>query len=203
MIKNKGVLIVTLILFLLVNTNYYWEGLFGGWNMLIFLIFVIGFLVLSGCLFYHIFLVIKEKFKDRSRIYLIGCMSILLGLIAWHPRGVVDFEKFEENDLFVAGRGGVANCTTTLKLKQKNQFYIRSVCFGIDKVSGTYTVNKDTVKFKFSPYSSRDDRFMYGIIKITPVKYQSDKGIGEIQLYKSVKDTVPFSLVVFKNALIK
>jgi hypothetical protein len=53
-------------------------------------------------------------------------MICLLGLIVAKPNGIIPFEKFESKDLFVACQEGVASCTTNLRLKENNQFYIRN-----------------------------------------------------------------------------
>jgi len=198
MIKSKGIFIAALILFFLVSTAYYWESMLGALNMLVLLIFAISFLILAGCLLYQIYLTVRERLNDKSRIYLVVCMVVLLGLMIIRPHGIIDFERFEAKDLLIGGREGSANCTTTLKLKEDNTFYLRTICFGGDKVGGTYRVKNDTVKFKFS---SANDNFKFGILKLG--KHQTDRIIGDIYLYRSKKDTVPVILNVIKNYLIK
>ena len=199
--KYKAPLIITIILFLLINTAYFWEGMLGVSNLLCLLVFALCFIVLVVHLFFQLFLAIKEKLRDKSQLYLIGIMFMLLGLIFVRPFGVIDFEKFEGQDLLIATREGVANCTTTLKLKENNKFYMRSVCFGIDKVGGTYSVNKDTIRFKFFSVRNDDDRFKLAVLRRN--KDKNGKIYYDFDLYKSVNDTVPFRLFVTKNNLFK
>jgi hypothetical protein len=43
MSQYKSLIISTTILFLLINTGYYWEGMLGGWNFFLILLYVISF----------------------------------------------------------------------------------------------------------------------------------------------------------------
>ena len=199
--RYKTLIISTIILFLLINTGYYWEGMLGGWNFFLILLYVISFLTLLICLIRQLFWVIKERLKNKARIYLTVIMICFLGLIVAKPNGIIPFEKFESKDLFIAWQEGVASCTTTLKLKENNEFYIRSICFGDDKIWGSYSLKNDTIKFKFSPLNNRDKHFEFGVYK--PIANPHDKIIGEIFLYSSKKDTTPYPLSVYKNDLIK
>jgi hypothetical protein len=196
----KTLLISTIILFLFINTCYYWEGMLGEWNLLSLVLYALSFLILLICLTRQLYLVIRERLKNKARIYLTVIMIFLLGLIAAKPKGIIDFERFESKDLFIAWREGVANCTTTLKLKENKQFYIRSICFGVTKNSGNYSVKDDTIKFKFSLLNNREKHYEFGIYKA--YNHPNGKIIGEIRLYTSSKDTLPYPLGVYKNELI-
>ena len=197
----KSLIISTAILFLLVNTGYYWEGLLGFWNMPLLMLYAIAFLILLIALLRQLFFAIRERLKNRSRIYLVTIISLLLALIGLKPYGIINFEKFESNDVFIGWQKGVAGCTTTLKLKQDKQFYIRSLCFGDYKTGGNYSVKGDTVKFRFSGLNARNKNYEFGVYK--PTVNPHDKIIGEIFLYTSKSDTMPYPLVVYKNELIK
>lgn len=183
----------TIILFLLVNTTYYWEGLLGIWIILAELVLLLGFLILLAYLIRHLQTAIKERFKNKKRLYLTIIMICTLGLIAARPRGIIDFEKFEGKDVFVAWSEGVANCTTTLKLKANNQFYITDVCFGIYKSHGDYAVKNDTIRFNFS-VASGGATYQFGVYK---------RFNNQLLLYQSKKDTLPYPMTVYKNELIK
>lgn len=128
--RYKGLLISTIFLFLLVNTSYYWEPIIGGWSMLTVPLCVLGFLTLLICLMRQLYLVIKERLKNRGRIHLVIIMVALLALIAAKPGGIIDFEGFEGKDLLVARQKGVAGCSTLLKLKTYNKFTLKCLCFG-------------------------------------------------------------------------
>ena len=101
--------------------------------MLEVIILILTFIILFIALIYQIFLAIKEKQIVKSRIILIIIMLVILTSTAIKPGGVIAFENFEKKDLFIARRGGVAGCMTTLKLKVNNEFYIKSVCLGLTR----------------------------------------------------------------------
>jgi hypothetical protein len=178
----------------MINTEYYWEGMLFGFDFYLKLVYFIWFLILTICWLRQLFLVIKERFKNKPRVYTILIVGSLLGLIFAKPFGVIDFEKFEGRDKLVAMQEGAANCTITLKLKENDKFTLTSFCFGEDKIYGTYSINKDTIKLKNSILNEITKRYEYGIYK---------KATGEILLYHSQKDTMPYPLTVFKNELIK
>ncbi len=199
--KYKFLIISTVVLFLMINTDYYWNGLFFGFDLVLKLFYLISFFVLTICLLRQLFLIIQERLQNRPRIYLILIMGLLLGLIAIKPFGIIDFEKFEGKDLFIGWQEGTANCSTTLKLKENEKFTIMSYCFGEDKIRGTYSLKGDTIKLKFSSLGSMIKRYEYGIYK--PYADPQKKIVGEILMYTSKKDTMPYPLTVFKNELIK
>jgi len=147
-------------------------------------------------------LVIRERLKNKTRVYPTVIVVILLGLIAAKPDGIIDFEKFGSKNLFVAWQEGVANCTTTLILKENRQFYLRSICFGYEMNWGNYSVSNDTIKLKFSfLLDGRARNYDFGVYK--PYSHPKGKPIGEIRLYTSARDTLPYPLEVYKNELIK
>jgi hypothetical protein len=197
---KKSLFIITLILFLLINTAYYWEGFLGGWNMLIVLIILITYLILFICVLKQIYLIVKEKLKNELRIYTTSVVMVLLILIAVKPYGIIDFGIFEAKDVLIAGYEGVASCTKALHLKEDRTFYVRSVCFGVSKSGGSYTVHNDTIKFSSESFD-KDDRFEFGVFKRSD---PYDKIVGEMKLYRSKKDTIPMLFLnVYKNELLK
>jgi len=192
--RFRFLIISTVVLFLLINTEYYWEGLFFGFDLFLKWFYIIFFLILIICLVRHIVLIIKERFKNRQRIYLTLIMSLFLGLIYTKPFGIINFEKFEARDVLEAMQEGAGNCTITLKLKENKKFTITSLCFGEDKMHGTYSLKADTIKLNFSILSIITKRYQYGIY---------NKESGEVLMYTSKNDTMPYPLTVFKNELIK
>jgi hypothetical protein len=91
--KNRGLIILTAIFFLLVNTTYYWEGKLGAFAMLSTLLLVTVFFGLLVALLRQIFLTIKEKFRDRNRFLLVVLLTIVLGLTYFRPFGLVDWSQ--------------------------------------------------------------------------------------------------------------
>jgi len=196
--SHRLLLTTAVIFFLLVNTTYYWEGMLGGWAMLAGICMFLTFIILVVALLRQLYLVFKERFKHRSRLYLTGIIATVLATSVFLP-GMIDPEKFEAKDLLIAHRPGVAGCSTLLKLKADDTFYIREVCFGVDKVGGTYSINKDTIVFHFQQTGDTSMIYAFGVIK--PGVLPNSTGLGDILLYKSRKDTLPNMLAVTKNKL--
>ncbi|TSD66560.1 hypothetical protein FFF34_003905 [Inquilinus sp. KBS0705] len=196
MVKNK-LLIATIILFLLLNTAYYWEGLLSFLLIPATLLMALCYVVIIIYLLGELFRLIRGRFKDRIRLYQTGVIIVLMILIGIRPLGIINFDKLEGKDLFIADREGAANCTITLKLKANSKFYINSVCFGVDKYWGTYQIVKDTIKFNFR--TTNENSFKYAVFK--PAK--SSKDVSYVTLYRLKNDKLPLALAVEKNDLFK
>jgi hypothetical protein len=191
MFKNK-LLLVTVLLFLLINTQYFWEEMLGFFAMPLTLVFAITFLVLVFQVLRQIYLSARERFRDKQRIYKITLVIILLTLVVLRPFGLIDYRVFESENVLVAEREGVANCMTTLMLKESGRFRMRSVCFGVDEETGTYTFNKDTLKLNYASFRGGDNGFKYGIL---------DTADKSLKLYRTALDTLPIPLYVSKNEI--
>lgn len=169
--------------------------------MLVTVILVLIFIFLAIALIYQVILAIKER-SDKSRLILISTLIIVLSATILRPGGIINFEKFESKDVLVAQREGVAGCFMSMRLKENGTFYIRESCFGVEKNSGTYNVNKDTVRFKFNSGLRVTRSFAYGIIKLD--HKLGSKALGQIDCYKQPNDTVSaITLSVTQNDLIK
>lgn len=149
MFKSKSLVVISITLFLILNTLYFWDKYLGPFNLLIFFIVVGTYIFLSACLLYHIIRSAIERLKDKSRLHLVALMAVILILIAWKPFGIIDYKQFEAKSLLIAEIEGAANCHSVLKLKENNHANIRHVCFGIEENEGTYRVSNDTVFLKF------------------------------------------------------
>ncbi|MDB5127176.1 hypothetical protein [Mucilaginibacter sp.] len=191
MFKSR-LLLVTLSLFLLINTQYFWEGMLGGFAIPLTLVFAITFLVLVFQVFRQIYLSVRERFRDKQRIYRVGLVIVLLILVVLRPFGLIDYRVFESENVLVAEREGVANCMTTLMLKESGRFKMRSVCFGVDEETGTYTINKDTVKLKYSSLRSNEENIQYAVLDSTKTS---------LKFKKSGEYTFPFFLNVKINKI--
>lgn len=87
----------------------------------------------------------------------------------------------------MAYREGVANCTTSISLKANGKFYERSMCFGVDKTNGVYSIAHDTVYFAVVNPKLKPSRFQFGVIKKTPYKNNVEE---QLLLYGSAMDSV-------------
>ena len=161
------------------------------WSMPLTIILFIYFLILATAFLFQLFKSISEKFKSNSRTFLLVVMALVIGLTLYKPFGLIDFDKLEGKDLLVAQREGVANCMTTLKLKEGGIFVERSVCFGIKKTNGKYKLENDTIWF--SDTKRGVDFYEFGVIK----EIRNDS--QEILLFNNRNDTIPLNLFVRKN----
>ncbi len=200
--KNKGLLITTIVFFLLVNTTYYWEGKLGLFAIPVFVFLVAVYFGLALALFRQIYLLGKEKFKQTNRFILIGLLTTVLLLIYFKPLGIVDFDKSEGTDILIAEREGAANCLTTLKFKDDYTFRERIGCFGISEIKGTFRVVNDTIYFENIQLGRQIESFYkYAVIK--PTKFDNPNILGDLIRYKDLTDTVGHFLWITKNDLSK
>ncbi len=200
--KNKRLIITTIIFFLIVNTIYYWEGKLGLFHFPVFLILVVIYFGLGLALIRQIYFLIREKFRDKTRLINIGLLTIVLTLTFLKPFGLIDFEKLEGNNVLVAEREGSANCMTTLKLKDDFTFSERSVCFGVTEIKGEYHIQNDTIYFD-NVSLSRDENEFYKFAIIEPSKFDKDGKHYDLTRYKSLTDTIGHELWITKNELNK
>jgi hypothetical protein len=127
-LKSKGIIITTIVFFLLVNTTYYWEGKLGLFAIPAFMLLAVAALGLAIVLVRQLYFSSKEKFKQKQRLLVIGLLVSVLLLTFFWPLGIIDFDKLAGKDKLVAEREGSANCMTTLKLKEDYTFRELSVC---------------------------------------------------------------------------
>ncbi|MDT3401602.1 hypothetical protein [Mucilaginibacter terrae] len=198
--KNKGLVISAVVLFLLVNTSYYWEGQLGVLAFPADLLLVIAFLILAIALIRQFYFSIKERFKNKHRSIIMGLLTITLGLILYRPGGLIDFDKLEGNDVLMAEREGAANCMTVFKLKDNFTFKERSVCFGVVEVKGRYSLKNDTIYFNNVKTGLYTDGF-YMFAVITPSIYQKDGKHFDITLFKNKGDSLGYTLPITKSEL--
>lgn len=178
---------LTSILFLIINTSYFWEGELGLFFLIVVVIaFVIYFLLFIEVI-RQLYISIRDKFREKRRNILLLFMLSCLALIAIKPKGLINFENLlEGEDKIFAQAEGVASCTTTLKLKTDENFIYESVCFGIDRIKGKYTIKNDTVYFN----SRKNFEYRYGII---------DKNKTMIELYRNKYDAKPYGIPILKS----
>ena len=200
--KQKGLFITTILFFLIINTNYYWEGKLGFFAFPTFLLLVIVYLVLAFLLLRQLFFVFRENFINKQRLVIIGTLMVVLTVSLLKPNGLINFDKLQGKDLLVAEREGAANCMTTLKLKENNTFTERTVCFGVMEIKGNYELKGDTIFFKnigFVRYES--DYYKFAVIQKSDG--EKTKYLGDIVMYKSYSDTAGRELWITKNELTK
>ncbi|MGX7686025.1 hypothetical protein ACWA1C_02575 [Flectobacillus roseus] len=199
--KNKGLIITTIIFFLTVNTTYYWEGKLGLFAFPAFLILVVIYLGLGLALIRQIYFAVKEKFADKTRLINIGLLTIVLTPTFLKPFGLIDFDKIEGDNILIAEREGAANCMTTLKLKDNFTFSERSVCFGVTEIKGNYHLQNDTIYFDNVSLGRHENEF-YQFAVVEQSKFNKDGKHFDLKLYK-LTDTIGHELRITKNELNK
>ena len=198
MLRNKPLLINAIILFIFINTSYYWGGYVGHSIILFAILTLIDYMVLLVGLIYQLFLLAKNWQVNKTWAWKLLIVSGLLVTIALKPDGVIDYEKFGSKDVLFAQRIGAASCASTLRLKYKGEFQFIETCFGVSESTGSYDVKNDTIYFKFSGQTF-NRKFEFGVYKPGEFHYHGINGVGEILLFRSTKDTLPFILPVYKN----
>ncbi len=200
--KQKGLFISTILFFLIVNTNYYWEGKLGFFAFPTFFVLVIVYLVLAFLLFRQLFFAYRERFLDKQRLVIIGTLLVVLTVTFLKPNGVINFDKLQGQDLLIAEREGAANCMTTLKLKENNTFTDRNVCFGVTETRGNYEQKGDTIFFKdIGQVRHKSGYYKFAVIRKSSTEKM--KYLGGIVMYKSFSDTTGLELRIIKNELTK
>lgn len=167
-----------------------------------FLLLMITYLVLALALIGQLYFAFREKLKDRHRLFGIALLIAVLLLTFLFPTGLINFDRLEGEDLLVAEREGVANCMTTLKLKEHNKFIEREVCFGVTETKGHYELKNDTIFFANASLG-RDGSDYYKFAVIKPSNSNNGKILGALIRYKGIDDTSANALGIIKNDLIK
>jgi len=200
--RKYGLIIITTIFFLLVNTSYYWEGKLGLLAFPSFLLLILIYIGLGVSVIRQLYLAIKEKFDNKLRLSIIGLIVFVLIITFLRPNGLIKFDKFEGGDILVAEREGAANCMTTLKLKDDYTFIERNVCFGVTETKGKYHIKNDTIYFdNVINGRNMDEYYSFGVVK--PSKFSKDGKHFDFVRYKSLNDTLGHELWVTKNELDK
>ena len=185
LIKYPLQFVLTFLLFICINTSFYWEGDLGILAFPAFFILFIVYFILSIELIRQVYISFRDKFVDKPRNVLLSCMFFCLILIITKPNGIIDFDKLEGEDRIIAHAEGVANCTSRLKLKDSGQFTFESICFGIERSKGEYKIIKDTV------YFTRTTRN-----KFHPKFATINKEKNEIIIYNNKNDKNPMHLSI-------
>lgn len=195
------VAIMALLLFLLVNTMYFWEGQLGLWDIPVTLALFFYFIALAGLFIYQVVAAFKEKFTDKARLLSMLIQLAVLVSVCLAPTGLVDFDRLTGKDVLVADREGVANCVTRLKLKANSIFIQRQVCFGITEIKGSYAIKHDTLFFtNVAPNRQVDSFYTYAVLKQEKT-YDNKNAKPDLYMYYSKTDTVGYPLFVAENNL--
>ncbi len=197
--KNRVIYISAIILFLIVNTSYYWEGKLGILAFPGFALLAIIFLFITLILILQIYLTFKEKFRFKHRIITISIALPLLILIIYKPGGLINYDKLEGRDLLIASAEGGGNCSTTIKFKENNRFIDQAVCFGVTKTMGCFKLRNDTILLYDSKMKKNED-YSFAIIK--KEDNELNNKLGTLIIYHAFNDSLPEKLAITYNELI-
>lgn len=200
--KYRPLLTTAIVFFTAINTLQLWEGNLGIAAFPFMFVLFLVYLALIVLLIAQIVFAIKEKGRDRKRLWVMGWVALVLGLTTWKPAGLVNWDALAGKDLLVAELEGTANCMTTLKLKKGNRFTEHTVCFGVDEISGRYTLKNDTIFFVYEGTSRRSNPH-YEFALIRRPKTVSETPSYLLCRYKNKADTIGHFLWIRKNELLK
>ncbi len=150
--KKRYIIYLSVFIFLIVNSSYYWLRLKESWGIIITFFTFIGFITLIILLIIQFIKLIRFKFKNHITNIIFLLFVIITTII--FPFGIINFERFEDETILIAQREGVANCMTTFKLKENFNFTEYSVCFGRKYKSGKYIISNDTFSFYYKNQDS-------------------------------------------------
>lgn len=161
--KLKLLLVAALSFFVCLNAEYWLQYFLGTWSMLFTLFLLVFFLLLGISWLYQLRVLIREKFARRGRLSVFILLSLVLGLTVFFPTGIIPYDRLEGENWIIARAEGALNCTNTFRFKTNKRFTEDSVCFGVGRQRGTYTVRNDTLFLSYQQHEP--SRFSYGIIK--------------------------------------
>jgi hypothetical protein len=199
--KQKRLLVATVVFFLIINTTFLWEAQLGWFHLLLSIFLFFYFLVLSGFLVGQLFAAYDEKLKDKRRLYLLAMLVFTLVSTVLYPKGMINLDNWGSPTVLIAQMEGAANCTTTLKLKKDNTFVERIICFGITESKGRYHMKGDSIFFH-SVESGRNNGnfYKYAVLKRPAIKSQGN--LGALECYERLTDTIGLPMMIIKDKLI-
>jgi len=170
-LKGKKIISILILTFFGIwYFQYFLSYVPGAFTIGVFLEGIGLWFIILGIALYQIIKLAFEKPKHYQRLIFIGVIIILNFLSLAEPIGLIDWEKYESQNILVADREGTANCRTILKLKADNKLKYISRCFGVDFHLGTYRFKNDTLHFQLK----RDLGYMDKLSFATLVKSEKD-----------------------------
>ena len=190
---QRKILIAIIAYALIWNTKYWWEYLPGLFDLGIILLLLITLIVLILTGLYQAYQYVSGKNKVPFRLVNIALIALISILTCLYPLGLIDFEQLEGKNILYARREGVANCTTSIRLKAGNRFKKTVICFGTDHYWGDYEIVKDTIKFHYDRISGPNQQNDFAVMQLS--KDTSGKNFGLIQYYSEGFRGIPMAIV--------
>jgi len=200
-IKDKILTIATIVFFLIINTSYFWVEIIGFFAfMILYYLLKFIYFVLLIIFILQLNFAIKEKFKNKFRIFNMALLAIVLILTLLFPFGIINFGNLKNNDdseyvLIIHSVGG-GNCNSTIKFKEDLTFIKRDVCFGVEKTKGTYQISNDTIYFL---KGKNNVEFEFAVLKENE---SSAKFSYSLHCFRDKNDTIGYwGYHIYKNDL--
>ncbi len=150
--------------------QYFLSYLQGAFSIIVMLGGLGLWFLLLGLALFQVFKLVIEKTKQYERLIYVAVILILNLLSFAYPMGLVNWEKYESENILVAETEGTANCWTIIKLKNNNKFKYLSRCFGVNIYLGTYKFKNDTLYFELDKEVGFMDKSSY----VTLLKSETD-----------------------------
>ena len=196
--KVQTINIITILFFLFVTTQYYWDSNLGLLAMVAYLFLLIMFFILAIIGLYQIFKLYKENFKNLKRIVSITLQFAILLIVYIRPYGIIDFEEFEDTTILEAGREGGGNCNTKLKLFANNTFEEKERCFATSKITGKWEMRSDTIFFRNTQSGfMKNDFYQFATI----VEPEMKESLATLLRFEDRSDTTGHKIWIIKNEL--
>jgi hypothetical protein len=144
--------------------QYFFSFTKGASTFLVFLVGISLWFALIGIAILQLIILIFEKPKIYQRLIFVSAILFLNLFSLTKPKGLVNWEKYEGENLLVAERIGTAKCRTKIKLKDGNKFKFENHCFGIDFQFGTYILKGDTLFFALDEVNNFMDKSSFAIL---------------------------------------
>ncbi|MEP7198128.1 MAG: hypothetical protein ABI851_16540 [Saprospiraceae bacterium] len=196
--RKKIILLLITFLVAIWNFQYFLSYIKGLYTIFVWIIGpILWLLLLTIGVFQIIRLVVeREKHFDRLKISLIIFSMLILTFSK--PLGVINWEKYEDENFLVATMTGTANCKTIMQLKPNNKFKYVSICFGKDFYFGRYDVKGDTIYLHSEKRTPYMDRNSYALLAKSGNKLDEYRRLWLYQNYES-KRFIPMNIIEFNT----
>ena len=195
MMKNTIFLFLAIAFYCIWFFQYFLSYIEGANSVIATLLQLCGWIFLFGVACFHLFKWRRETTKNNKRLFYSILIFIFNLLSLVKPQGLIDWEKYEDENLLVAVYIGVVSCQTTLKLRPNNNFKYINSCFQKDFHFGTYKLINDTLYFEVDKNLGFMDKSTYAILK----KSNEDTSQYRIlDLYRNPKETRCISFFIKK-----
>lgn len=183
--KDKHLLLIAFGLLALINLTCLWEQLYFPLVMGLFIFEVLAFIVFVLLWMAQVYMVIREKPKQRSPYITLFICFLVIALAVRFPSGITFSSPAESNAWMLAGHEGSANCTIHLALLPGDEFRQEEICFGTYSQRGSYRLRQDTVYLEYRGNSERQ-RFTHGVFRHLP----TDTAPTLLELFLQPPDTL-------------